>query len=91
MRVIATSAGVGAHFAWQHDRPHVWDGLKSLVLDRPLTRRKQPLAGDALRLLRSLERLLIATAAAEADRDLAEEEAAWNAARELVDPPGRDT
>jgi hypothetical protein len=64
---------------------------KSLVLDRTLTRRKQPLAGDALRLLHSLERRLIATAAAEADRNLAEEEAAWNAAWELVDPPRRDT
>ena len=28
MRITATSAGVAVHFAWQHDRPHVWDGLK---------------------------------------------------------------
>jgi len=27
MRITTTSAGVAAHFAWQHDRPHVWDGL----------------------------------------------------------------
>jgi hypothetical protein len=27
MRITATPAGVAAHFAWQHDRPHVWDGL----------------------------------------------------------------
>jgi hypothetical protein len=28
MRITATSAGVAAHFAWQHDHPHVWDGLR---------------------------------------------------------------
>jgi hypothetical protein len=27
MRITATSAAAAAHFAWQHDRPHVWDGL----------------------------------------------------------------
>lgn len=51
--------------------------------DRGLTRRK-PARTDE-RLLRALERLLIATAAPESDRDLAEEEAAWNEARQLVD------
>lgn len=26
-RITATSADAAAHFVWQHDRPHVWDGL----------------------------------------------------------------
>jgi hypothetical protein len=36
MRITATSAGVGAHFAWQHDRPLVWDGLFSLGVVTPI-------------------------------------------------------
>ena len=35
MRITATSAGVAAHFAWQHDRPHVWDGLYSTLNSLP--------------------------------------------------------
>jgi hypothetical protein len=59
-------------------------GKQTTVPDRALTQRQPPLKGDALRLFRSLQRLVNAIAVAETERDIAEGDAACNAATRLI-------